>query len=125
MQNLREHAVVTHKNLADESKRIKKILSSHLSPRSYATLIGSGNCHYSNSEAELTIAKHSDPVPSVNSSSKPLVVKKDGQSYPQNSTNGYISRYPSNFFGCLGCGAVDHLFKECQHNRFSIVRSLY
>ena len=74
---------------------------------------------------ELTIAKHSDPVPSVDSSSKPLVVKKDGQSYPRNPTNGYISRYPSNFFGCLGCGAVDHLFKECQHNRVSTVRSLY
>ena len=123
LQNLREHAVVTHKNLADESKRIKKLLSTHLPPRSHSTLVSSENYHYSNSQAELTIAKHSDPVPSVYSSSKPLVVKKDGQNYPQNPTNGYISRYPFNFFGFLSCCAVEHIFKECQHNRVSTVRS--
>ena len=83
LQNLHEHAVVTHKNLADESKRIEKILSSHLFPRSHSTLVYSGNYHYSNSQAELTIEKHSDPVPTVDLSSKPLVVKKDGQSYPE------------------------------------------
>ena len=78
LKKLREHAVVTHKNLADESKKIKKLLSSHLSPRSHSTLVGSEIYHYSNSQAELIIAKHSDPVPSVDLSSKPLVVKKDG-----------------------------------------------
>ena len=78
LQNLREHAVVTQNNLANESKRIKKLLLSHLYPRSHSTLIGSGNYHYSNYQVKHTIAKHSDPVLSVYSSSKPLVVKKDG-----------------------------------------------
>ena len=90
-------------------KRIKKHLLSHLYPHSQSNLIDSINFYYSNSPAELTIEHHSNPLPSLDSSSKPLVVKKDGQSYPQNPTNEYISRYPSNFFGCLGCGAVDHL----------------
>ena len=34
LQNLSEHAVVAHKNIADESTRHKTLLSSHLSPHS-------------------------------------------------------------------------------------------
>ena len=53
------------------------------------------------------------------------MVKKDGQSSPRNPTNGYISRYPSNVFGYLGCGAINHLFEECKNNRVPTVRSFY
>ena len=49
LQNLREHAVVAHKNLADESTRIKTLisyhLSTHLSPHSQSTLVDSVNYH--------------------------------------------------------------------------------
>ena len=55
LQDLREHAVIMYKNLADETKRIKKILSFHLYPCSQSDLIDSTNFHYSNSQVELTI----------------------------------------------------------------------
>ena len=114
-----------YKNLADETKRIAKLLSSHLSPRLHSNLIDSANFHYSNSQAELTIQQHSEPPSILDSSSRPLVVKRDGKSYPNNPTNEYISRYPDGFFGCLGRGASSHQFKECKDNRVNTVRSLY
>ena len=125
LQNLREHAIIVHKNLADESKRIKQILSSHLLPRLQSTLIDSTNYHYSHAQAEETIVQHCNLTSNVDSSSKPLVVKEDGQSYPKNSTNGYISRYPNGVFGNLDCGASRHQFTECKDNRVNTVRSLY
>ena len=68
-------------HLADKTKHINKLLSSHLSPRSQSNLIDSANFHYSNSQAKLTIEHHSDPPPHLNSSSRTLLVKKDGKSY--------------------------------------------
>ena len=124
LKKMREHAVIRHKKL-DETNRIEKLLISYLSPRSQSTLIDSENCHYSYSQAELTIEQHSNPIPNVDSSSKPLVVKEDGQSYQKMLTNGYISRYPNRFFGCLSCGASSHQFKECKDNRVNTARSLY
>ena len=114
-----------YKNLADETKRIAKLLSSHLSPRLHSNLIDSANFHYSNSQAELTIQQHSEPPSILDSSSRPLVVKRDGKSYPNNPTNEYISRYPDGFFGCLGRGASSHQFKECKDNKVNAVRRLY
>ena len=112
-------------HLADKTKHINKLLSSHLSPRSQSNLIDSANFHYSNSQAKLTIEHHSDPPPHLNSSSRTLLVKKDGKSYLKNPTNGYISRFPNGFFGCLSCGASSHQFKECKDNRVNAVRRLY
>ena len=106
-------------------KRIKKLLSSHLSPRSQSNLIDSTNFYYSNYQAKLTIEHHSDPPPHLNSSSRTLVVKKDGKSYPKNHINEYISRFPNGFFGCLICGASSHQLKECKDNRVNTIRRLY
>ena len=50
-----EHAIIMYKNLADETKRNKKLLPFHLSPRSQSNLIDFTNFHYSNSQVELTI----------------------------------------------------------------------
>ena len=106
-------------------KRIKKHLLSHLYPHSQSNLIDSINFYYSNSPAELTIEHHSNPLPSLDSSSKPLVVKEDEKTYHKTPTNGYISRYPNVFFGCLGYGSSNHLFRECKENKNPTVRCLY
>ena len=59
--------------------------------------------HHSGSSAEQTIVAHSNPAAKANE--RPLVIKKDGKSYPRNPTNDYVSRWPDGFFGCLGCGS--------------------
>ena len=47
------------------------------------------------------------------------MIGKDGKSYSMNSTTNYISRFADGFCGCLGCGSVFHLFRECpeKHNK--------
>ena len=67
--------------------------------------------HHSSSSAEQTIVTHSNPEAMVNE--RPLAVKKDGFSYPQNPTNGYISRWRDGFRGCLSCGSDTHRFASC------------
>ena len=52
-------------------------------------------------------------------------MKQDGKSYPRNPTNGYYSKYPDGFFGCLGCGSGKHLFREYKDQRDRAVRSVY
>ena len=59
--------------------------------------------HHLGSSAEQTIVAHSNPAAKANE--RPLVIKKDGKSYPRNPTNDYVSRWPDGFFGCLGCGS--------------------
>ena len=84
LQTLREHAVVAYKKLTDESRRIRRIMSTMNTNRVHSnTLVQS---HYSGSSAEQTIVAHSNPEAKVNE--RPLVVKKDGHSYPSNPTNG-------------------------------------
>ena len=41
---------------------------------------------------------------------KPLVIKDDEKQYPKNPENGYVSRLPTAFRGCLCCGQVRHQF---------------
>ena len=70
------------------------------------------------SQAEETIRSYTDshtqPRPS-----RPLVIGKDRKSYSMNPTTNYISRFVDVFRGCLGCGSVSHLFRECpeKHNK--------
>ena len=67
--------------------------------------------HHSSSSAEQTIVTHSNPEAMVND--RPLALKKDCFSYPQNSTNDYISRWRDGFRGCLACGSKTHRFASC------------
>ena len=55
--------------------------------------------HHSSSSAEQTTVTHSNPEAMIND--RPLAVKKVGFSYPQNPTDGYISRWCGGFRGCL------------------------
>ena len=105
LQTLRER-VVAYKKLTDESRRIRRIMSTMNTNRVHSnTLVQS---HHSSSYAEQTIVAHSNPETKVNE--RPLVVKKDGHSYPSNPTNGYVSRWRDGFFGYLGCGSDNHRF---------------
>ena len=56
---------------------------------------------------------------------KPLVTKVDGHQYPKNPDNGYVSRHPIIFRGCLGCEKIDHLFKTCSQYMNTDVRANY
>ena len=49
LQDLRGKAVIVHKTLADEAKRIKKLLSSHLHPRSHSHITNVHSYFSSNS----------------------------------------------------------------------------
>ena len=120
LQDLREQAVLVHKTLADEAKRIKKLLSSHLYPRSHSHITNAYS-HFSNSQAETTITQHSDTSLSIDLS-KSLVVKQDGKIYPR---KGYVSKYSDDFFVCLGCGSGTHLFRECKDQRDRAVCTVY
>ena len=124
LQDLREKAVIVHKTLADEAKRIKKLLSTHLHPRSHQHVPNALSHYTSNSQAETTITRHSDRTSSIDTP-RPMVVKQDGKSYPTNPSNGYVSKYPDSFFGCLGCGSTDHQFRKCKDNRNHDVRKVY
>ena len=61
--------------------------------------------------AEETLEAHSTPRPD-----KLLVKGTDGKMYPKNPSNGYISRFPDDFTGCLGCGSTEHRFRRCPHS---------
>ena len=54
--------------------------------------------------------------------SQPLITKYDYISHPKNHVNDYISRFPINFIGCMGCGNLDHQFRQCpQKKEFSSI----
>ena len=116
----------------EERKRVETMVSS-LSPRrhprhnshflspGHAPPVPASLLHYgSGSIAEQTIVSHQ---PGGNQ--KPVVTKADGLQYPKNPENGYVSRYPTTFRGCLGCGQLGHLFKDCSKNRDQEVRADY
>ena len=67
--------------------------------------------HHSRTSAEQTIVTHSNPEAMAND--RPLAVKKGGFSYPQDPTNGYISRWRDDFRGCLACGSEAHRLASC------------
>ena len=79
--------------------------------------------HHTGSFAEQTIIAHSNLEAKVNE--RPLVVKKDGHSYPDNPTDGYVSRWRDGFFGCLGCGSDNHRFASCSKKNNLDSRSLF
>ena len=126
MQTLREHAMLMHKNLVDKTKRISKIISSHLHFHSHSNLYyDSANFHFFNSQVETIIEQHTNTSPHLDSLSKPLVIQEDRKSYPKKPTNDYISRHLDDFFACLGCGSDTHMFKECTNTIVPTVRSVY
>ena len=123
LQTLREHAVVAFKKLSDESRRIRKIMSTMNTDRGSSTNTSFVQSHHSGSSAEQTIAAHSNPEAKVDE--RPLETKKDGKQYPRNPTNGYISRWPDGFHGCLGCGSDDHRFAMCPQRSNKDIRQLF
>ena len=79
------------------------------------------NCYYqNNSLAEETLEAHSTPR-----LDKPLVKGTDGNIYPKNPSNGYISRFPDDFTGCLGCGSTEHRFRRCPRCNEKDLRELF
>ena len=42
--------------------------------------------------------------------SQPLSTKYDYISHRKNHANDYVSRFPINFIGCVGCGNLDQGF---------------
>ena len=56
---------------------------------------------------------------------KPVVTKADGYQYPKKTDNGYVSRHLTTFRGCLGCGQLGYLFKDCLQNKNLEVRANY
>ena len=89
--------------------------SNFLSPNTAAPLL-----HYGpGSSAEQTIVSH-QPGPNP----KPLVTR-DGVQYPVNPENGYTSKWPATFRGCLGCGHSGHHFNSCPQRSDKNVRSIY
>ena len=64
MQTLREHTVIVHKNLVDETKHISKLLSSHLHFRSHFNFYYDfTHSYFSNSQAEITIEQYTSTPP--------------------------------------------------------------
>ena len=106
---MREQTILVHKTLADESRRVKTLSSSHLHPRSNSNL-NHVHSYNSNSQAETTITQHFNTSPSLGLS-KPLVIKGDSKSYTRNPTNGNVSKLLDGFFGCLGCVSYSHLLR--------------
>ena len=111
LQDLRGKVVIVHKTLADEEKRIKKLLSSHLRPRSHSHVPNALSQYSSNSQAETSITRHSELPPPIDTP-RLMVVKQGGKSSPQNPSNDYVSKYPDGFFGYLGCGSSTHRFRQ-------------
>ena len=123
LQSLREHAVVAYKKVTDESRRIRRIVSTMNSNRGTSNNNSFVQSHHSGSSAEQTIVAHSNPAAKANE--RPLVIKKDGKSYPRNPTNNYVSRWPDGFFGCLGCGSDTHRFAVCSQRNNADIKRLF
>ena len=132
LEVLREATVAAQLVYEEEKQRIETMVSSISSrrhPRHNSHFLSPGHAppvpasllHYgSGSIAEQTIVSHQ---PGGNQ--KPVVTKADGLQYPKNPENGYVSRYPTTFRGCLGCGQLGHLFKDCSKSRDQEVRADY
>ena len=119
LQRLREKAVIAHKLLEDEGKRIRKLMTT-FSTRSASNSF-EGNCYYqNNSLAEKTLEAHSTPRPD-----KPQVKGTDGKIYPKNPSNRYISRFPDDLTGCLGCGSTEHRFRGCPRSNEKTYANLF
>ena len=115
--------MLVDQTLADESTRIKKLLSSYLNSCSYSY---PNHIHslFSNYQAETIITQYSNTSPSLDLT-KLLVVKEGGKSYLRNHTNGYVSKFTDGFFGCLGCESNSYIFREWIDQRDSVVCNVY
>ena len=80
------------------------------------------NFLYSNSLVEQTLEGHSDTPTRAD---RPLVAGTDGKMYLWNPTNGYISRFPDDFTGCLGCGSPDHCFRSCPRSNENFLKDIF
>ena len=89
--------------------------SNFLSPNTTASLLN----YVPGSSAEQTIVSHQP-----GSNPKPLVIRDDVQ-YPVNPKNGYTSKWPATFRGCLGCGQSGHHFNSCPQSAIKSVRLRY
>ena len=67
--------------------------------------------HHSSSNTEQTIQRYS--ASNVFNTSQSLVTKQDVIKYPNTPCNGYVSRRPDSFSGCLAYGSTTHRFSSC------------
>ena len=82
--------------------------------------------HYGpGSIAEQIVFAHKGNSNQVSHPDKPLVQREDKLFYPRNPENNYISRYPTSFRECLGCGDTNHLFRLCPPREDKSVHSAF
>ena len=106
---MRGKAVIAHKLLEDEGTCIRKVMTNFSTKSASISLQMEDNCFYNNIFLVLrTLEAHSITHPA-----KPLVTGTDGKVYPTNPSNGFISRFPDDFTGCLGWGSTEHRFRGC------------
>lgn len=119
-------AMLTSLNPSHNSGNTFNISSPNLSRNPYSLplfQVTSSLMHYAlGSIAEQTLSVHKGNPNQIMNSDKPLV-QKDNKFYPQNPENKYISRYPVNYRGCLGCEDPLYLFQNCSRRNESSVRS--
>ena len=132
LEVLRKATVTAQLLYEKEKQRIETMVSSissrrhprhnsHFLSPSHSPPVPASLLHYgSGSIAEQTIVSYQ---PGGNQ--KPVVTKADGHQYSKNPDNRYISRYPTTFRGCLGCGQLGYLFKDCSQNKDHEVRADY
>ena len=61
----------------------------------------------------------------TNRTDKPLLASTDGKIHPKNPSNGYISRFPDEVTGCLGCGSTEHRFRGCPRSNEKGLKELF
>ena len=108
LQRLREQAVIVHILVEDDGKRIRKLMTTFDTIRGFTinSLQMESNCLNSNSLAEQSLEAND-----TTRTDKPLLAGNDGKVYHKNPSNGYISRFPDDFNGCLGCGSTEHRYR--------------
>ena len=126
LQILREHTIITFKLFTETSRRIRWMMALfnngrgssqnylvdfHHSSSNAEKNIQRVNSHHSISNDEQTIQSYftSDTLPT----SRPLVTTPNGINYPTNHCNGYVSKWPDNFSGCLAFGSTNNRFTTC------------
>ena len=67
--------------------------------------------NHSRSTTEQTIVQHTNLDTKPNE--RPLPIKQDGNKYPTNPNNGYISLWADGLQGCLTCASTHHRFVAC------------
>ena len=88
--------MLVHKIFINETKRINKIFSSrHTTCSNSNDYTNFTNLQFSNSQTKITInSTVTLPTPILSLDLSKSLVTKDILSYPNNPTNGYISKFP-------------------------------